>query len=103
LVSINIQQATVYVSGCHFFHTFSSHALPCQTPFYKTAPLLPSVARQQNVMEYWWEGSTCTAISPTSASGVVGQRYKIGGMTFGAALLLLQCLDGFIFILVKLK
>jgi len=37
-------------------------------------------------MEYWWEGSTSTAISPTSASGIVGQHNKIGGITFGAAI-----------------
>jgi len=39
-------------------------------------------------MEYWWEGSTSTAISPTSASDVVGQRNKIGGITFGVTLIL---------------
>jgi len=37
-------------------------------------------------MEYWWEGSTSTAILPTGASDVMGQRNKIGGITFGAAL-----------------
>jgi len=34
--------------------------------------LLPSVIQQQHVMEYWWEGSTSTAIPPTSTSDVVG-------------------------------
>jgi len=48
--------------------------------------LLPCVARQQHVMEYWWEGLTSTAIPPTSAS--VGTRNKIGGMNFGAALVM---------------
>jgi len=52
-------------------------------PFCQTAPLLPSVAQQQNVMEYCWEGSASTAISPTSASDVVGQHNKIRGDTFG--------------------
>jgi hypothetical protein len=37
-------------------------------------------------MEYWWEGSTSTAISTTFASDVVGQHNKIGGINFGAAL-----------------
>jgi len=35
-------------------------------------------------MGYWWEGSTSTAIPPTSTS--VGQHNKIAGSTFGAAL-----------------
>ena len=35
-------------------------------------------------MEYWWEGSTLTAISPTPTSDVVGQHNKIGGITFRA-------------------
>jgi hypothetical protein len=75
------------VIGCNFFphggiqlHTFVSYALPCQT-----APLLSSVARQQNLTEYWWEGSTSTAITTTFASDVMGQHNKIGGITFGAA------------------
>ena len=33
----------------------------------QTAPLLPSVTQQLHVMEYWQEGSTSTAILPTSA------------------------------------
>ena len=38
-------------------------------------------------MGYWWEGSALTAIPPTSASDVVGQHNKMGGITFGAALI----------------
>jgi len=34
----------------------------------------------------WWEGLTSTALPPTSTSDVVGQHNKIGGITFGAAL-----------------
>jgi len=41
-------------------------------------------------MGYWWEGSTSTAIPPTSATDAVGEHNKIGGITFGAALL--ECL-----------
>ena len=66
-------------------HPFTPCTLPCQMLICHTAPLLPSVAQQQNVMEYWWEGSTSAAIPPTSASDVVGQHNKIGDITFGAA------------------
>jgi len=38
-------------------------------------------------MGYWWEGSTFTAIPPTSASDVIDQHNKIVGITFRAALL----------------
>jgi len=55
-------------------------------PFCQTAPLLPSVTRQQNVKEYWWEGSSPTAMPPTSASDAMGQHNKTGGITFGASL-----------------
>lgn len=37
-------------------------------------------------MEYWWEGSTSAAIPPPSASDIVGQSNKAGGISFGAAL-----------------
>ena len=40
-------------------------------------------------MEYRWEGSAFTAIPPTSISNVVGQHHKLGGITFGAALIAL--------------
>ena len=55
--------------------------------FCHTASLLPSVTWQQNVTEYWWEGSVSTVIPPTSASDVVGQHNKIEGITFRAALI----------------
>ena len=77
----------------HFFphggiqlHIFASYALPCQTPFCQTAPLLSSVAWQQNINEYWWGGSISIAVSLTSASDVVGQHNKIGGINFGGTL-----------------
>ena len=90
LVSRNVQQAFMNVNGCIFFlhgissHTFAPYALPCQMPFYRTAPLLPSVTQQQNTMGYWWKGSTSTA---TSASDTVSQHKKIGGVIFRAALM----------------
>ena len=93
LVSINIQQVSMNVSGCHFFphrglqfHTFASSTLLCQIPFCQTAPLLPSVTWQQNETEYCWEGSASTATSPISTSDVVSQHNKIGGITSGAVL-----------------
>jgi len=93
VVSINIQQASVNVDGCHFFpheriqwHNFASTTVPGQTPFCQTPPLLPSVTCKQNIGKYWWEGSVSTTIAPKSASDVTGQPHKIGGITFGAAL-----------------
>ena len=85
LVFRKAQQEPVNVSGCHFFlhggiqwHTFASFALPCQTPLCQTAFLMPSVALQEKVLEYWWEGS---AIPLPSASDVVVQQSKVGGIT----------------------
>jgi hypothetical protein len=56
LVSINVQQALMNVNRCNFFphggiqwHAFSSYALPCETPFCQTAPLVLSVTRQRNI------------------------------------------------------
>ena len=60
------------------WHTFASYTYPCQTLLCQTAPLLPSVTRQQHVMGYWWEGSISTAIPPTSTSDDVGQHHKTG-------------------------
>jgi len=92
LISVNLQQASLNATGWHFstwtnsvthFCLEKGHmcALLCQT-----APLLISVTWQQNIMGCWWEGSTSTAIPPSSASEVVGQRNKKGGITFGSAL-----------------
>jgi len=68
-------------------HTCASYALLSQTPFCQTAPLLPSLTQQQNATEYYWQSSTSTAIPPPSTSDTVGQHDKIGGITFGAALI----------------
>ena len=54
--------------------------------FCQTAPLLQSVTQQQNVTEYWWEGSVSIAIPLTSTTDVC-QNSKIGGINFGAALI----------------
>ena len=56
--------------GIHW-HTFASYARPCQTPFCRTAPLLPCVTQQQHVTECWREGSASTAITPTAVSDII--------------------------------
>ena len=70
------------------FYALASYTFSCQMPLCQTAPLLPSVTRQQNVTEYWWEGSTSTVKPPTSAPNVMGRHNNIGGITFRAALIL---------------
>jgi len=37
-------------------------------------------------MEYWWEGSSYTAIPPMPASAIMCQHNKIEGTTFRAAI-----------------
>ena len=51
--------------------TFASYTLPCQIPFCQTAPLLPFVAQQQNMMRYWWELSLYCHITDTHLCVVV--------------------------------
>jgi len=68
--------------GRNRWHIFASYTLPHQMPFSQTAPLLPSVTWQQHVTKYWWEVSTSTAIPPTSASDIMDQCNKIGGIIF---------------------
>jgi len=76
-----------FLHGGIQFLTFASSALPCQVPFCQSAPPLPSVAQQQNVREYWQEGSASPSIPPPSSSDIMGQcSKKQGGITFGAAL-----------------
>jgi len=57
-----------------------------ETPFCQTAPLLPYATWQQNVIGYQQESSTSTPIPLISTSDIVDQCDKIGGITFGAAL-----------------
>jgi len=40
------------------FHAFGKYTFPCQAPFCHTASLLPSIAQQQNIIEYWWGDSS---------------------------------------------
>lgn len=94
LVSQDVLQTPVDVSGCHFFphggikwHAFASSVLPCQMPVCQSAPLLSSVTQQENGTEYCWEGWASTAVPPTSASDIMGHDNNIGGINFRAALL----------------
>ena len=64
------------------WHTFASYTLPCQT-----VTLLPSVTLQENIMEYWQEGSSSTTTPPTSTPDITDQHNEIGGVTFEAALI----------------
>ncbi len=77
-------------------HLFS-YALPCQMTFCQTVPLLPSIMWQEHVKEYWWEGSSSTAIPPTSVSDVLVQHNKIGDITFIAPLI--HCLKLYLVII----
>jgi len=87
-VSINeYQWVPFFLHEDILFYPFALCALPRQTPFCQTAPLLPSVTQPQNVTEYCWEHSASTAMPPTSTSEVRGQHDKIGSITFGTAII----------------
>jgi len=83
--------------GALFFHMeeFSEipmhHMLFYVTHRFVSLPLCCHVTLQQNVVEQWGEGSASIAISSTSASNVVDQYNKIGGITFRAAIVLQPC------------
>ena len=64
-----------------FIHTSMSDAILSDCP---SAAICHTAT---NVTEYWWEGSTSTAIPPTSVSDVVGRHGKVGGFSFRAALI----------------
>ena len=81
------QWVSFFPHGGSQWQTFASYTLLWQTPFCRTSPLLPFVTWQQNVMAYWWEGSTSAAIQPISASDIMHKHNKIGGITFRAVLI----------------
>jgi len=96
-ISISAQQALMKVNGCNFFHIQEFSLTPLlHTHFHirchsvRLPPLLPSITQQQNVMEYWWEGSISIAVSPTSTPKVRGQHHKMKGITFRATLILTE-------------
>ena len=93
LVSINIQQVSMNVSGCHFFCMEKISCTPLLYPHFHVRHCFVGLPlcchlRHSNKMPkgYQREGSTSTAIPPASASDVVGHQNKTGGVTFSAAL-----------------
>jgi len=91
LVFTNVQQTLMNVSGCLFFcmrNSMTPFCFICTSVSDATVSDCPSAdicCTQQHVMEYWCEGSTSTAIPPTSASDVADQHQNIGGIAFRAA------------------
>ena len=84
------QWVQLFPHGGIQWQTFTSYALPCQTPFCQSAPLRPFVTWQQNVMEYWQEGWATTVILPITVYDIVGRHNQIGSLTFGVTLMLFQ-------------
>ena len=78
------QWVPVFLHGRIHWQILALRALPPQTSFCQTAPLLPSVTWQQHVKGYWQEGWTSTA------SNVMGQHNKIGDVVLGAAHVVLR-------------
>jgi hypothetical protein len=76
--------------GAIFFTSINSITHLCFMLTTKSNDILPdcpsaAICRMATKLtNYWLEGSTSTAIPPASASDVVGQNNKIGGITFGA-------------------
>ena len=91
LVSINMQQVSMNVSGCHFFSTrrdiMTSLCFICTSISDIILSDCPSaaichMATKRNGILVGRFNLYCH----TTASGVVGQQNKVGGITFGAAL-----------------
>jgi len=61
---------------CNFFHKGEFNDTPLlHTRFrvrchFVTVPQLPSVAQQENIMEYLWENSTSAAVPPNKIRGI---------------------------------
>ena len=77
LMTINIQQASMNASKCHFLLMKEFDSTPVLhlnfhiMPVCQTVPLLTSLAEQQNVLDNLWQGSTSTVIPSSSASDAV--------------------------------
>ena len=88
LVSINEQQISANVSKCHFFHMEEfSDATLLHLHFHARhhsfrLPFCCHLSHGNNMSQV----QTSAATPPISASGTVGQRDKVGGITFGATL-----------------
>ena len=98
LVFTSVQQTSVNVTESHFFgmeefsDTLLLHTHPMPESILSDCLLLCCHLPHSNKMEWdsggiLWD-TISTAIPPTSASSVMGQHYKIGRITFGAALVL---------------
>ena len=92
VVSINVQQTLMNVSSCHFFPTWRNSLPPLYSICTSMSDTLlsdcPSAAICHIATTWhgnWWEGSTPTAIPPTSVSDTVGQHNKAGGVTLAVA------------------
>ena len=48
--------------------------------------MLLQFVTSNKILEYWWEGSISTIISPAATTDFVGQHIKAGGITSGVAL-----------------
>ena len=72
--------APFYVWSVCFPHTSMSHAILSNWPSAATC------RTATNITHHGREGSTSTAAPPPSASDVMGQHNKMGGITSGAAL-----------------
>ena len=95
-------QSTIFQHGHHelcilaniFFHTEEFNDTPllpllfCVRHHFVRLSFCIPLTWQQNVMEYWWKGTTSTVIPSTSTSDTLGQHNKKGGITFRAALLI---------------
>jgi len=69
LASITVQQASMNVSGFCFFHMEEFSGTPLPNPHFHGRHHLVGMPlccplSHGNKMEYWWEGSACSAISP---------------------------------------
>lgn len=84
LVSTNVCQVSVNVSGCNFFIAWRNsilylcfiHTSVSNISLSDCLPLLALVSRQQNLMKYCQEGSISTVIVPTSTSDTEVQHNK---------------------------
>ena len=81
---MNVSERNFLSYGGIPLHTLPSYTPLCQTPFCQTAPLLPSVTQQQNLVGCWWESSASAAIPPASLSNALSQYHKTGGITLRA-------------------
>ena len=93
LVSINAQRTSTNASGWCFFcmenlitHLCSTHT-SLSDAIRSHCPSAAVRHTQQHALEYCWEASASNAIPPTSASAIMGQQNKTGGIVFGAAIL----------------